>query len=56
MAAINGGTFMLNRSVDEILFDADGKAWGIRGGNEVVIGLRKRIIIQINPNLKIKLD
>ena len=37
MAAINGGTFMLNRSVDEILFDADGKAWGIRGGNEVVL-------------------
>ena len=25
LAAINGGTFMLNRNVDEILFDADGK-------------------------------
>eukprot|EP00618_Florenciella_parvula_P007256 CAMPEP_0119480040 /NCGR_PEP_ID=MMETSP1344-20130328/9032_1 /TAXON_ID=236787 /ORGANISM="Florenciella parvula, Strain CCMP2471" /LENGTH=504 /DNA_ID=CAMNT_0007514319 /DNA_START=27 /DNA_END=1541 /DNA_ORIENTATION=+ len=35
LAAINGGTFMLNRDVDEILFDAEGKAWGIRGGNEV---------------------
>mmetsp|Transcript_42788 Transcript_42788/g.114903 ORF Transcript_42788/g.114903 Transcript_42788/m.114903 type:complete len:466 (+) Transcript_42788:295-1692(+) len=35
LAAINGGIFMLNRTVDEILFDADGKAWGIRGGNEV---------------------
>jgi len=35
LAAINNGVFMLNRSVDEILFDADGKAWGIRGGNEV---------------------
>ena len=29
------GIFMLNRPVDEILFDAEGKAWGIRGGNEV---------------------
>jgi len=35
LAAIHGGTFMLNRSVDEILFDQDGKAWGIRGGTEV---------------------
>lgn len=35
VAAIHGGTFMLNRSVDEILFDVDGVAWGIRGGDEV---------------------
>mmetsp|Transcript_44342 Transcript_44342/g.100233 ORF Transcript_44342/g.100233 Transcript_44342/m.100233 type:complete len:329 (+) Transcript_44342:120-1106(+) len=35
MAAIHGGTFMLNRSVDEILYDEDGVAWGIRGGDEV---------------------
>ena len=35
LAAIHGGTFMLNRSVDEILFDSDGTAWGIRGGDEV---------------------
>ena len=35
VAAINGGTFMLNRSVDEILFDEQGCAWGIRGGDEV---------------------
>ena len=35
LAAIHGGTFMLNRSVDEVLFDADGCAWGIRGGDEV---------------------
>lgn len=33
VAAINGGIFMLNRTVDEILFDSQGKAWGIRGGN-----------------------
>jgi Rab GDP dissociation inhibitor len=38
VAAIHGGTFMLNRSVDEILFDADGVAWGIRGGDEVAKG------------------
>ena len=35
LAAINGGIFVLNRTVDEILFDADGKAWGIRGDDEV---------------------
>jgi len=35
MCAINGGTFMLNKDVDEILFDSNGKAWGIKTGNEV---------------------
>jgi len=35
LCAIHGGTFMLNRPVDDVLFDAGGKAWGIRGGNEV---------------------
>ena len=34
LCAIHGGTFMLNRSVDEILYK-DGKAWGIRAENEV---------------------
>ena len=34
LCAIHGGTFMLNRSVDEILMK-DGKAWGIQCGNEV---------------------
>lgn len=35
LCAVNGGTFMLNRSVDEVLFDESGKAWGIRGDKEV---------------------
>jgi len=35
ICAIHGGTFMLNRSVDEVLFDDTGKAWGVRGGDEV---------------------
>lgn len=35
LAAINGGVFMLNRGVDEVLFNEEGQAWGIRGGNEV---------------------
>ena len=26
---------MLNKGVDEILFNPDGKAWGIKTGNEV---------------------
>ncbi|OQS00988.1 rab GDP dissociation inhibitor alpha [Achlya hypogyna] len=37
LCAIHGGTFMLHRSVDEIL-EKDGKAWGIRCGNEVAKG------------------
>jgi len=35
LCAIHGGTFMLNRGVDQILYDNAGKAWGIRSGNEV---------------------
>ena len=32
--AVAAGTFMLNKGVDEILFE-DGKAWGVKTGNEV---------------------
>jgi Rab GDP dissociation inhibitor len=35
LCAIHGGTFMLNKGIDEILFDDNGKAWGVRGDNEV---------------------
>lgn len=35
LCAIHGGTFMLNKGIDEILFDADGKAWGVKAENEV---------------------
>mmetsp|Transcript_9891 Transcript_9891/g.16631 ORF Transcript_9891/g.16631 Transcript_9891/m.16631 type:complete len:329 (+) Transcript_9891:17-1003(+) len=34
LCAIHGGTYMLNRNVDEILFDGDGKVTGIRSGEE----------------------
>lgn len=37
MCALNGGTFMLNKDVDEVLFE-DGKAWGVRCGEEVAKG------------------
>lgn len=30
MAAVNGGTFMLQADVDEILFDDEGKVKGLR--------------------------
>ena len=33
LCAIHGGTFMLNQDVDEILFDKDGAAWGVRAGD-----------------------
>lgn len=35
LCAIHGGTFMLNRDVDEILFDDSGAAYGIKCGNEM---------------------
>jgi Rab GDP dissociation inhibitor len=35
LCAIHGGTFMLNKAPDEVLFGPDGKAWGIKAGNEV---------------------
>jgi len=35
LCAIHGGTFMLNKGVDEILFDDVGRAWGIKTDNEV---------------------
>jgi len=35
LCAIHGGTFMLNKGIDEILFDEHGKAWGVKGDNEV---------------------
>lgn len=38
LCAIHGGTFMLNKPVDEVLIGDDGKAWGIRAGNEIAKG------------------
>jgi len=35
LCAIHGGTFMLNREVDEILLDDNGVAYGIKCGNEM---------------------
>ena len=35
LCAINGGTFMLNKGVDRVLFNDAGVAWGIQTGNEV---------------------
>lgn len=37
LCAIHGGTFMLNRDVDEICFDDKGQACGVKSGNEMAI-------------------
>ena len=34
LCAIHNGTYMLNTNVDEILFDADGRARGVKCGEE----------------------
>ena len=36
LSAIYGGTYMLDKPVDEIVTDADGKFVGVRSGNETV--------------------
>jgi Rab GDP dissociation inhibitor len=35
LAAIYGGTFMLEKSADEIIFNDEGKVVGVRSGSEV---------------------
>jgi len=35
LCAVNGGTFMLHQPIDEILFNAAGKAIGVRAGDQV---------------------
>lgn len=35
LCAIHGGTFMLNRDVDEIVFDENGQACGVKSGKEM---------------------
>ena len=34
LCAIHGGTFMLNKGIDEVLHE-NGNAWGVKTGNEV---------------------
>lgn len=42
LCAIHGGTFMLNRSIDKVLYDDSGVAWGVQGDNQVA---KAKIII-----------
>jgi len=35
MCAIHGGTFMLNKDIDQILYDDNGKICGVKSGDEV---------------------
>lgn len=35
LCAIHGGTFMLNKGIDEVLYNEDGIAWGVKTGNEI---------------------
>jgi Rab GDP dissociation inhibitor len=35
MCAINGGTFMLNKDIDEVIFDGEGKVSGVKSGDEI---------------------
>lgn len=35
LCAIHGGTFMLNRDIDEVVMDDDGKACGVKAGNQM---------------------
>uniref|UniRef100_A0A7S3L6F5 Rab GDP dissociation inhibitor n=1 Tax=Amphora coffeiformis TaxID=265554 RepID=A0A7S3L6F5_9STRA len=35
ICAIHGGTFMLNQDIDEICFNEEGKAYGVKAGNQM---------------------
>mmetsp|Transcript_21992 Transcript_21992/g.36851 ORF Transcript_21992/g.36851 Transcript_21992/m.36851 type:complete len:453 (+) Transcript_21992:60-1418(+) len=35
LSAVHGGTYMLNRNVDEVLYDSEGKACGVKSQGEV---------------------
>jgi len=35
MCAIHGGTFMLNKDIDKVLFDENGKICGVQSGDEI---------------------
>jgi Rab GDP dissociation inhibitor len=35
ICAIHGGTFMLNQDIDEILFNENGQAYGVKAGNQM---------------------
>jgi len=35
ICAIHGGTFMLNQDIDEVMFDGDGKAYGVKAGDQM---------------------
>jgi Rab GDP dissociation inhibitor len=35
MCAIHGGTFMLNKDIDKVLFDDSGKICGVQSGDEI---------------------
>lgn len=35
MCAIHGGTFMLNKDIDKVLYDTDGKICGVQSGEEI---------------------
>ena len=35
ICAIHGGTFMLNQDIDEILFNDNGEAYGVKAGNQM---------------------
>ncbi|CAD8060461.1 unnamed protein product [Paramecium primaurelia] len=61
MAAVNGGTFMLNADLDEVLFDGDGKVCGLKSEKvKELMGIEqincKMIIADPSYALKAKLS
>jgi len=50
LCAIHGGTFMLNTDVEEILFDADGAAWGVKCKTDEGVGVAKATMVIGDPS------
>jgi Rab GDP dissociation inhibitor len=48
LCAIHGGTFMLNKGIDEVLYE-NGVAWGVKTGNEVrLLATSRRYVHVVN--------
>ncbi|OMJ91899.1 hypothetical protein SteCoe_5459 [Stentor coeruleus] len=51
LSAIYGGTYMLNKSIDEIIFNEDGKVIGVRSGEDIA----RSPIILCDPSYAVSL-
>lgn len=50
LSAIYGGTYMLDKKIEDILFDQDGKICGVKSGGEIVKVVEETILLSFREN------